>query len=261
MVPDWAKASAQANRSVPVNTRKKLSRSLGAIVFLVGILLGMALAGSAVWADFEAQFYGFDHMGDEPIRTLRCPVLMTASETGRISASFANGTQKPIQQMVRADFSNFGPARSVRATYSLTPGEKLRVDWAVTSADIDLRWFIFARVYAYPAYPYPFREATCGIMVINLPGITGGQLFALALSVCLVCILIGLGLWEKNRPPQRGRRLDAATAMKFLAVIVLLALLTSLRDWWMIAGLFLIVAVVLINVLVYSVLTEGAGLE
>jgi len=244
-----------------VETRRNLSRTLGAIVFFVGILLGMALAGSAAWADFEAQFYGFDHMGREPIRTLRCPVLMTASETGRISASFANGTQRPIQQMVRADFSNFGPARSVRATYSLAPGEKLRVDWAVTSADIDLRWFIFARVYAYPAYPYPFREATCGIVAINLPGITGGQLFAVMITACLLGILIGLGLWEKSRSPQRGRRLDAAAAMKLLAVIVLLALLTSFRDWWMIAGLLVILALVLINVLVYSVLTEGAGLE
>jgi hypothetical protein len=244
-----------------MDSRRRLSRSLGAIAFFIGIFFGLALAGSAVWADFEAQFYGFDHMGDEPIRTLECPVLMTVSETGHISATFSNRTQRPIEQLVRADISNFGPARSISTRLSLAPGERKTVDWSVTSADIDLGRFIFARVYAYPAYPYPFREATCGIMVLNLPGLTGGLVFALTITACLLGILIGLALWEKNSRPQKRRILESSHAMRFLAVIVLVALLTSLRGWWMIGGLCLVLAVLLITVLVYSVLTEGAGLE
>jgi len=244
-----------------MNTRRKLFRSLGAVAFLVGILSGLALAGSAVWADFEAQFYGFDHMGDEPIRTLQCPVLMTVSETGHIRATFSNSSKRPIEQLVRTDISNFGPARSERTSLPLAPGERKTVDWAVTSADIDLGRFIFARVYAHPAYPYPFREATCGIMVLNLPGVTGGLVFALLIIICLVGILIGLGLWEKSSRPQKRRILESAHAMKFLAVIALVAVLTSLRGWWMIAGLCLVLALLLFTVLVYSVLTEGAGLE
>jgi hypothetical protein len=242
-----------------MDTRKRLSRSLGAVFYLIGILLALVLAGGAAWADFEAEYYGFDRMANKALRTLRCPVLMAASETGHISATFSNSTERSIQLMVRADFSNPGPPRSVRTTLPLAPGERKQLEWAVTSDNVDLGWFIFARVYTYPAYPYPFRQGTCGIIVINLAGLTGSQVFALMITASLLGILVGLGLWERSKGPSGGRRLGTTSAMRFLAVIVLLALLTSLMGWWGIAGLFVVVALLLLSVLAYFLLTEAAG--
>jgi len=123
--------------------RKKTMRFVGILLFWVGILLGMALVGSAVWADIEATFYGFVKMGDKALN-LRCPVFLTAAEPGEFASIFKNPNAKPMQLMVRTDVSGSREIRTARTTYTLAPGEKKQVRWPVTSEDVDLGFFILA---------------------------------------------------------------------------------------------------------------------
>jgi hypothetical protein len=233
---------------VGVKSRKKTARSVGVLVFSIGTLLGLALAGAATWGDLEAAFYGFQKMGDKPLRTLKCPVIMTSSETGEISATFKNPQDRPVQLMLRTDLS--GPTLTTERTrLALAPGERKQADWTVTRDNIDLRYFIFAQVSSYPVYPFPFRQATCGIMVMNLPGLSGNQIVTWTLVASMLDLLVGLGLWQAGNPSLPGRRQQTTYAMRILAVIVLAAIFIAFRGWWLAGLLLFLLAIIMIVVI------------
>jgi hypothetical protein len=231
-------------------------RVAGPVLFSVGILLGMALAGGAAWADIEARFYGFPELSNETLKGVQCPVLMTRHETGTIRAVFTNPTNKPMNLLVRADLSSRGPAIVQRARLTLGPEERQEYGWEVTADNIDLGLFIFARVAHNPAYPLRFREAMCGILVLNLPGLTGNQVFNLAFAVSLLGILLGLALWEGAHRPLQGRARQTVLAMAALALLVLGGLLASLVGAWAAGGLLVLLAILLISVIGYFVATD-----
>jgi hypothetical protein len=235
---------------------RRIIRSLSILLFSAGVLLGVALAGSAAWADLEAKFYGFEKMGDKPLGGLRCPVVMTTSETRTISVTLTDPTDKPLQLMARADISNRIQIRTERKTLSLAPGEKNQLSWLVSSADIDLGFFIFAKVSTYPVAAFPFRESTCGIVVVNLPSLTGNQVFTFTLVASLLSIAIGLLLWEVSNRPLQGRTLHITYAMRFLTAVILAQMLISFSGWWVLGGILLVVAVLLIVVTVSLVLSQ-----
>lgn len=232
--------------SCKMDKKAKIKRSAGMMLFSLGILLGMALAGGAAWADFEAVFYGFHKLADKPLPGLRCPVLMTFSETGTVAATFANPADRPIQLMVRTDVSGRARMRSERTTLALAPGETKQAHWIVTSDDIDLGFFIFVQVSSYPAYPLPFRGSTCGILVLNLPLLTGGQIFAFTLVTSLLGIVVGLSLWQASHRPLVGRSVTVMLAMRFLAMVVLLGMFAAFRGEWLFSGLLLVIAVLMV---------------
>lgn len=236
-----APARSQSGRSARAG-----QRLVGLLLFVVGIALGLALAVAGVWADAEAVFYGFGHIGDESLRTLRCPVLMTRTETAQVWATVRNPFEQPIEFRVRADFSSPGELRSERQMVALAPGEKKRLEWTVSEAERDLGFFVFAKVGTYPAYTMPFREQTCGIVMLGLPGMTGGQVQALVLVGFVVGVLGGIILWQRANRPLHDLTLQMSMAMRALAMVVLAAILVMQLGAWPIAALLIVLALVIV---------------
>jgi len=230
-----------------MDSRKRTLRILGLLLFAIGILLGMALAGVMAWADLEAQFYGFENLTQKRLGSLRCPPILTTAETGEIAATVANPVEKTLQLMVHAAVSGPGPLREEKALVSLAPLEKRQLTWTVTSDDVDLGFFIFAKVYTYPAYQSPMREAACGILMLRLPLLSGTQVLLLTLAISLLCIVAGLWLWRADKPLVKYA--DAlTTAMLFLSGTVLLAIVVSSQGWWLPGLLLLVLSLLTISV-------------
>jgi hypothetical protein len=229
--------------------KKYFFRILGMCIFLIGVLLGMVLFGGAAWADLEGALYGFDEMGGGRLTTMDCPILLTTSDVGTIGATFKNPNDTQINFMVRADVSNRGLFRSERSMLSLEGHKSKKVSWNVTSDDIDLRNFIFAQISNYPAPKIPFRQATCGIMVLGLPQFTGKQVFTFAITIILVGIAGGLILWEAYGLPLTGKLPEISRAMKTLGVLVLLGMLVSFLGYWVFGILIFAAAVLAIGVI------------
>jgi hypothetical protein len=229
--------------------KKILFRILGLILFLPSVVLGMFLFGGAAWADVEAVYYGFQGIGGEPLSTLDCPVLMTTSDVGSVAASFRNPNDIPVNLKVCGDFSSYGLFRTECMKLSIDENQTKQVSWKVTSADIDLRNFIFAQITNYYAPGIRSREGTCGIMVLDLPQFTGRQVFTFAMIVILVGIVVGLTLWEVLGKPYSGKLPDITRAMKTLGILVLLGLLLSFMGNWMFAILFFALSVLAIGVI------------
>ena len=219
---------------------------MGILFFWVGVIVGMALAGGEVWADIEATFYGFVEMGDKPLN-LRCPVLVTAAEPGQIVSTLKNPNDKQMDLMVRTDVSGRGGIRTEYSTITLAPRGKEKARWPVTSEDVDLGFFVFARVSSFPAYPLPFRETTCGMLFVRTTALTGNQLFVLLVLVSLLSLAAGLALWQVSHRPLQGQTSSATWAMRTLAIIVVIGMFVGFQGWWAV-GILTIVLMVLMMV-------------
>ncbi len=231
--------------------KKYLSRIVGMFIFLVAVILGMILFGGKAWADLEATFYGFEVMPGGRLPSMHCPIIITSSEQGTVSATFSNPNDTPIDFQVRADISSRGLFRSEPKKIHLEGHKKETASWNVSSADIDLRNFIFVQITNFPAQKIPFRHSTCGIMVLNLNllQLTGKQLFIIAMIVILVGILAGLFIWEKFGQPLAGKLPEITRAMNVLGILVLVGMLFSFAGSWLIAVLIFAISVLAIGVI------------
>lgn len=229
-----------------MTTRKKTMRLLGILFFWTGVLLGMAIVVGAVWADLEAAFYGFVEMGDKPL-PLRYPTFVTDATPGQIGATFRNPNDKQMDLMIRTDVSGRGGIRTERTTITLAPRGKEKVRWPVTARDVDLGFFVFARVSSFPAYPLPFRESTCGMLFLRTTALSGNQIFVLAVAASLLSMAAGLALWRASHQQIMGRLANATWAMRVMAIIVVVGMLVAFQGWWA-AGIIAIVLMVLMIV-------------
>ena len=170
-------------------------RLLGSVIFLLGILLGLALALSAIWGDFEGFSYFNTGAGYQSFNGLVCPILMTRSEKSIVTADFENPSGQEFEPYYEVAISAPGSWRKLEGQLSIPAHTARSIQWTVDANDIDLGFFIFVDVQVLPVAEYSTREGTCGIMVLDLPGVTGGQIFASTLAVSLIGLVLGLGLY------------------------------------------------------------------
>jgi hypothetical protein len=205
-------------------------RTLGISLFALGILLGSLLAGVLTWANLEATFYGFQYLPEDHFDGLSCPALMTPHETGIVQIRVSNLSNKTIEPFIRVDVSTRGAPDTQQLRLNIAPGETRQLEQPVTSENIDLGSFIFAKAYRYSAYPLSDADATCGIFILDVPFLSGVQIFSLWLTLSLALIPFGLWLWSGSIHPEgAGRLINAA---RVLAVTVLGGLFFSLQGVW-----------------------------
>jgi len=218
-----------------MNIRDKLVRFLSIVIFSVGLLLGMALFGIVVWADFEAILFDPAIRQDASLNSLRCPVMMTEVETGTVSAAFTNSLDRSVELFVRAHISDgyVTLMKEVDTRLPLAAGETQRLQWTVFPDDAAFGRLILVKVIVKGGYPLPSRQGTCGILVVNAPYLTGGQIFTLGLAVGFLSMLIGAGLWILVERPLNETGLQVARAMGMLAGAVLVGTIFGLLGWWL----------------------------
>lgn len=235
-----------------MNSKNKIIRTLGVLIFSVGVLLGMTLFGIVIWGDLEASLFNVSMRGNAPLTTLRCPVMVTTTEVGKVAATFTNPFERPVEFYVRAHISegHVTLMREVKTTLPLDPGETQTLEWTVTSDDAAYGRLIFARVRLGAKYPLPSRHRACGILVVDLPYFTGNQIFALAFAVSLLSMAIGAGLWVVTHRPLRGLGLQVIAAMGALAGSILVGTIVGLRGSWLPAGLIFAITFLLIGVII-----------
>ena len=229
---------------------KRSTTAVGFLLFFAGVFLGTAFFGGLTWAQFEATFYGFPRLSTENFDGLTCPKLMTISDTGTLHATVKNETDRKIEPVLRVEISTPAMARSERIKLSMEPGESKTATWSVSSENIDLDFFIFAKVYRYPAYKTPLAEAGCGILVLDLPFISGQILFGAWLGASILLTLSGLWLLTEYRKTEVGRA-RISGAMTLLAVVVLIGLVLGIQGIWLLGILALMLVVLLTIVILY----------
>lgn len=231
-------------------------RILSIALFGIGLLLGMGFVAATVWADLEASLFEPTKAAQERLGTLRCPLIITPQEAGTISTTLSNPTERALRQTVRGTISHGFSSlmREVDAQFTLEPGETRKAEWTVTAADAAWRHFILVRVNVLRNFPLPFRSGSCGVLVMNLPGLTGNQIVVLWFAASLMSMVAGLALWSRAIKSSPGPLPDLTRPLILLGAIVAASMLGSLIGWWLASGLLLIlVLIVTVAVITWAV--------
>jgi hypothetical protein len=228
----------------------KILFAVGLVLFFAGSLLGIIFFAGLTWASLEANFYfGYNGGADAKLH-LSCPHIITPLDSAVVTAAVTNKVDKAISPAVEAMLS--GPIiQTTRLVPSIEPGQTQFLDWPVDTDNIAFGHLIMAQVYQYSSYKTGTAMATCGALYLNLPHLTGTEVYILLLVVSLVVAAAGFVLWliaTRSQPENARERL---WGMVLLAVIVLLGLLFGTLGQWLL-GTFLFFLSILVFIIQVS---------
>ncbi len=229
-------------------------RLLAVLLFLIGALSGAALFMAANWADVESILYGFPRYGNKSTFAMHCPLIITTGETGMVTFTFENDSDVLLRPTVRFQVSNPGPFRLISERLELQPGESRQLQIEVFPEDAVLSRYIFVKMFTFATYPIRQVEQTCGILLLDWPGVTGRQVVTMGVTLALLGMPLGLGLWIAFSRPLTGRALDAARAMGALTVSIWLGLLAVFLSWWLLGLVMMAVTILLAGVILASLI-------
>jgi hypothetical protein len=217
---------------------KKTSNALSYILFFSGVLLGLTLSILSVWADFEANFYGFSRQTKNPFHGLNCPIMMARNESGTISIKVSNTSDKTIAPNVKTEISS--PLTLVKTLdfVDLAPGESTTLQKTIGAENIDLEQFIFVKVLIYSAYPMSDQEGTCGVYILPING--NGTLILIAGTI-LSLLFTGGGVYLLRKNGLQNKHLNP---LLFIAALIIPAMIFSFLGWW-VPTVFVIVVLLL----------------
>jgi hypothetical protein len=225
------------------------TRRWGPIVYLAGVLLGLALAIIAVWGDYEAMAYYEEGAGYDRFGGLSCPVLMSLSEAGRISATFDNSSTQVIQPYYEVDISATSSTRHMEDQLTVPARSSSAISWSVDANDVNLGSLILIKMDVLPVAGYSTREATCGIVVMHLGRLSGSAAFALWLGASLLAMVVGLVSRETGGEQPGTRDLNLQNGMRAAGVTTLLAMLFGLLGLWLIGTILAALTFLLLVIL------------
>ncbi len=226
---------------------KKVLRTIGMITLIIGALSFFIIGVLSIWGDIEASFFNNTLQSSERLTTLKCPSVIMKDEIATISANFHNPTDKPIELEIRTYITDgFVTLMTEYITdVPLQPEETKIVKWPISSDDAAYDRVVMARVHMMKEYPLPYRDAACGVVVVNLPFIDSGRAFVtLVLSLGGVFSVGGILLWSLNSKPLvplAWRRFRIFKAQIFVAVTALAVALSGLSGLWFLGVLFTMV--------------------
>lgn len=224
-------------------------RNLSVLLFSVGFLIGLALAAFTVWADLEAALFDSTIVADAPIRGFRCPLVITTSETGIVSATFPNPAERSVEFNIRARISSgyVTLMREVTTRLPVEPGEARRLEWEITANDRAFGRFVLVRVHSLRIAPHPYRNSACGVVVADVPFLTGGQIVAGVLVLSVLGMGTGARLWMLSGQPVEQRTFSTPQVMGILAALVGAALVCAYINQWIPGMILLILSVLLLG--------------
>jgi hypothetical protein len=227
-------------------SRKSL-RVLSVLLSGIGVVMGLVFSASMIWASLEASLFDTSLTGDTSLG-LHCPLVLNAQETGVVSARFTNTATWDVHLTVLADISESYVVMSRREQMilNLAPGESQVVRWTVSASEKVYGKFVFVKAANIRQMPIPSHIATCGIVVVNIPFLTGTEMVILAISLTVLPIAAGIFLWNRNNHPLMGRSRDVMRAMVWLAVVVGVDVLCGVFGAWLPGVAALVISILLI---------------
>ncbi len=235
----------------PTTYHEKRSRRIGLFLYFLGLLLGLILAILAIWGDLEASLFDVLSKPDRTLTSLSCPILITADEkTALIKANLKNDRDRVENLMVWAHIS-LGRASLIReeeTRFTLLPGDAQLVEWPISADDAAWNRIVLVRVGTVRNLPYPQRVgAACGVLVIPVKGITGGQIVVATLLASMIFLIFGALLWGVGRHPLHTQDMESRKMMMMFVGLVGAALLLSFLKLWLL-GLLVILLILLLMV-------------
>ncbi|MEJ2758800.1 MAG: hypothetical protein P8046_10005 [Anaerolineales bacterium] len=243
-------------------TKHKFTRFIGLVLYFIGAILGFFILTMSVWGDIEANTFDRAVLTQEKLNSLNCPVFITSGETGVISATIDNPSDRDGNPNVRTRITQgFVTLYSEYREFVPVPAHSsTRLEWNVTEENAAFNRLILARVYQFKNFEIPARSNSCGIVLLPISGITGVQVFYGGLAVSAVLMFVGLWLYRPTTEDLRERASIAFIRKERVfrafiymgALFIVAAMLSLIGDWLLSVSLMLLAVISVIAVLSFA---------
>ena len=222
--------------------------TIGTILFILGAVVGLWLLVTSAWGDLEAMLFDSALGSDEPLTTLNCPIMITPTDIGVISANFENPGDKERKVIVQARFSlgHRYYLQEQRDEIYIPPGESISKEYEVFANQAAFGRIILARIYQYRSFSVPSRTGSCGIIVVDLPNFTGGQVLVSSLAGSLALMALGISLRAKSPAKRKSQQKKLTQGMTFLGAQIIIGILISFLGSWMLSVLMVVFSLIII---------------
>ena len=240
---------------------RRLKNGLILALFVFGAAIGFALVTVSFWGDYEASMIGLKYIGEKQLDTLACPILTTSKDNAEVSVNIHNPLEHNLTRTVQVLVSNgrLSLLREDRVSFQLKPDESRQLAWPVEPEDAVYGKLVLAKVYLYPSHSIPSKDATCGILVLDIPFLSGQQVVLGSLGLSLIGMAAGTLLWQRNNRLKTIQQKELSRSMFMMASTITVGLIASmlgsrLAYGWLLGGSCLVVAVLLLVVTLYQML-------
>ncbi len=206
---------------------KKIAR-IGIITFFIGAIIGMTILGMAVMGDLEALMFKPSVDGETALTTLKCPVIISSSETGIITITLSNPSDSRISPSVWTYISEgfITLIREEKENLFLEPGESQQLQWTITGEEAVFggKW-VLMKTKVFSQYPLPSSVGSCGVFVANMENISGEQIYISSLAVSILLMGIGGGFLNL-KPAIRNADKNRSRSTFVMGIIITIGLIT-----------------------------------
>lgn len=242
---------------------KKHLRTIGIVSIILGCSLFIFLGAASIWAEIEASFFNSALRSDEPLDALSCPTFINQDEVGTVTGRFYNPTEKTAEMDIRtyvtAGFVTL--MDEFITTFTLGPGETKVVEVPVTAENAAYNRLVLVRMHQMKRNPFPYQNASCGIVVVNTFLLTGSQFLTLMIVLAVVFSSGGLLLWAQFSKPIIKERLLVFSAMIFLTVVAVSVAIAGLLNLWLLGIGLLVIWILMGTGMIWQFSTRAAGIE
>ena len=220
----------------------------GISLFMLGAVLGLLFFVAMFLQDTEALALSASVSGDESLRSLSCPEILTYDEVGTVRAKLHNRTEKELYRTVRAHFSRGFILLENQFTdhYTMQPGETIPLSWEVLPSDAAWGYVSLAKVHVLRKSPYPSYVGTCGVIWLDLPYVQGWHLVSAAWGLSLGLMGTGLFRFRQANLPLIGKKRKLYKNLVVVMATVLLAMCTLFFELWYLEVAFFIFTLILV---------------
>jgi hypothetical protein len=230
-------------------SKKRLLATLGLIIFMLGMVIGIAFIGITTWGNLEAYWFFPSRIATSGIRGLSCPVMITPGETGVFTLHVRNPNDFVIRPTVLSSISSgyyIDEAEFTKQNLVLDPGDSYIARWEFSEENAVYGQFVMARIESRTPFPTARLQGACSVYVLNLPGVSSLLVMIVGGILCAVFSLGGFYLWRKYHNEQIEANLHTTRGMYMLFVIVTIGISTSFLRIWLISLVSLVAALVLL---------------
>jgi hypothetical protein len=122
----------------------------------------------------------------------------------------------------------------------IEPGETEGVEIEVSPENAVYNRLILIRMHQFAYGPLPYRNASCGIFIINIPFLTGRQFVIISLVFGLLFSTTGLLLWGLSSRPIVWDKLTRFHEFIALILLAIFICLTGLSSFWLLGALLFV---------------------
>lgn len=246
------------------NMLNKPYQHFGLILLIIGTLLLAFLGFISIWGDIEAFVFNAAIRSEKPLSTLRCPAIITQKDKAVVSARISNPSDRELEMLIRTNISDGYVIflRQVSKTFYLKPGESEIISVPINIEDAAYDRVVLVRMHQIRRGSLPYLSASCGVIVFNIPWITGRHLVIAFMGLGILLSAIGLVLLSLNQKLiSKNQIISFRLVIGFTLLSPLLAII-GLQGWWLL-GVFLAIIWLLLGIGLISqtIMTSRKSIE